>query len=292
MFISHGWVISFQMYTQLRETHSGGAKAREGEKVTLKTRKNKATNPTRFVPAENVAAPRNTLDPYVLPNNVPASGARVKSRSKDMTMYLGRDQTPDDLGVKSLQNAWRNKTRFVVIVGKKYGPFPWSPGYRPQDADDETGEDDGSYAVLGWYRVKYYWAEYEPGKAGIDGVPLFVRWRFLFEWVTEQGVPWWLRRPPMGEHLPTTRDGFEHTVAKLQAPVSVAGAQSESTPGMPLIQKQLEFPQSSHGFIVTRTCGACSKDSPQVYAQGWFCTNGLCPQFSMVRFKLFALDSN
>ena len=225
------------MYPQLIETHSGGAKAREGEKVSLKTRKEKATNPTRFVPAENVAAPRNTLDPYVLSNNVPVSGARVKSRSKDMTMYLGRDQTPDDLGVKSLQNAWRNKTRFVVIVGKKYGPFPWSPGYRPlpQDADGETGEDDGSYAVLGWYRVKYYWSEYELGKVGIDGVPLFVRWRFLFEWVAEQGIPWWLRRPPVKENMSTTTGRIEHTVADLQAPVSVAAAQSGSTPGMPLI---------------------------------------------------------
>ena len=228
------------MYPQVTEAHSGGAKAREGDKVGPKTRKQKATNPTRIVPAGNIAVPRNTLDPYVQSNNVPMSGARVKSRPKDMTMYLGRDQTPDDLGVKSLQNAWKNQTRFVVIVGKKYGPFPWSPGYRPpQDADGEASEDDSSYAVLGWYRVKSYWSEYEPGAAGIDGVPLFVRWRFLFEWVAEQGVPWWLRRPPVRANLPTTIGEIDYTIANLQVPVFAPGEQSESTPGTPLNQKYI-----------------------------------------------------
>src|SRR5258706_1032182 len=166
-----------QIYPQLTESHSGGAKAREGEKVAPKTREKKAMNPTCFVPAENIAAPRNTLDPHVSPNNVPTSSARAKSQLKDTMMYLGRDQTPDDLGVKSLQNAWRNKTRFVVTVGKKYSPFPWSPGYRPpsQDADGEADEDDGLYAVLGWYEVKSYWSEYDPRKVGIDGVLLIVR---------------------------------------------------------------------------------------------------------------------
>ena len=113
-------------------------------------------------------------------------------------MYLGRDQTPDDPGVKSLYNAWMDQSRFVVIIGKKYRPFPWSPGYCPQEADSgsvEEDDDNGSYAVLGWYRVKSCWYEYEPGKAGEDGVPLFIRWRFLFEWVAEQGVPWWLQQP-------------------------------------------------------------------------------------------------
>ena len=173
-------------------------------------------NPTRIVPADTVTMPRNTVGPISF-NTAPVSGAPGKPRSKDMTMYLGRDQTLDDTGVKSLQNAWVNKTCFVVIVGKKYGPFPWSPGYRPpQDTDDGAVEDGGSYAVLGWYRVKSYWCEYEPGRAGIDGVgvPLFIRWRFLFEWAVEQGVPWWLQS------------------VNLQAPESVAGTQSESTPGM------------------------------------------------------------
>ena len=84
-------------------------------------------------------------------------------------MYLGRHQTPDDLGFESLQNAWRDKSCFVVIIGKKHGLFPWSPGYRPppQGANGEAGEDDGSYAVLGWYRVKSYWSEYEPGRVGV-----------------------------------------------------------------------------------------------------------------------------
>jgi len=198
-------------------------------------------NPTRIVPADNVTMPRNTVDPYIPPNAVPVSGDCAKV-PKDMTMYLGRDQTPDDPGVKSLQNAWRNKTRFVVIVGKKYGPFPWSLGYRPQDAASEEGEDDSSYAVLGWYRVKSYWSEYEPGKPGIDGVPLYVRWRFLFEWVAEQGVPWWLRRPPSKVNPPTTTmDTSDNTVANLQAPLSVPGAQSESALGTPLIQGYLDF---------------------------------------------------
>ena len=97
----------------------------------------------------------------------------------------------------------------MVIVGKKYGLFPWSPGYRPppQGANGEAGEDDGSYAVLGWYRVKSYWSEYEPGRVGVYvGAPLFVWWRILFEWVAEQGVPWWLRRPHVEENPPTTID--------------------------------------------------------------------------------------
>jgi len=199
-------------------------------------------NPTRIVPADNVTMPRNTVDPYIPPNAVPVSGKCAKV-PKDMTMYLGRDQTPDDLGVKSLKNAWRNKTRFVVIVGKKYGPFPWSLRYRPQDTDggEGKGEDDSSYAVLGWYRVKSYWCEYEPGKAGIDGVPLYIRWRFLFEWVAEQGIPWWLRRSLLEVNPPTTMDTSDNTVAKLQSPLSVPGAQSESAPGTPLIQRYLDF---------------------------------------------------
>jgi len=79
-------------------------------------------------------------------------------------------------------------------------------------------------------------------KAGIDGVPLYVRWRFLFEWVAEQGVPWWLRRPPSkaNPHT-TTMDTSDNTVANLQAPLSVPGAQSESAPGTPLVQRYLDF---------------------------------------------------
>ena len=36
-------------------------------------------------------------------------------------------------------------------------------------------------------------------------------------------------------------------------------------------------------------CSVCSEHSPQVYVQGWFCTNGLCSKFSMVRFENFRI---
>jgi len=158
-------------------------------------------------------------------------------------MYIGRDQTPDDVGVRSLKNACENRTRFVVIVGKKYAPFLWSPGYRPRphprgwpgpkDGDDSDDDDDdkGSYAVLGWYRVRSYWCEYEPGRPDMDGVRLFVRWKFLFEWVAEQGVPWWLRKSPVRVNVHTTVPvgGAEDLPANLQEPVTVT--QSMSAPG-------------------------------------------------------------
>jgi hypothetical protein len=150
-------------------------------------------------------------------------------------MYLDRDQTTGDPGIKLLNNAWVNQTPFVVVVGKKYNSFPWSLGFRPpqkadsgpaQGDDDDVEDDNASYAVLGWYRVKHYWCEYEPGRAGGNGVPLFIRWRFLFEWVVEQGPPWWLQRPP----APTIIGASDDTVD--DESLSVDATQSKPTTGM------------------------------------------------------------
>ena len=232
----------------------GGAKTREGEEVGLATLKKKAKTPTRIVPAGAVSMPRNTLN-SISSSTVPPPCSPLKSRSKDTTMYLGRDQTPNDPGIKALRNAWMNQTRFVVIVGKKYGPFPWSPGYRiPQKRDGGLVDeecDNGSYAVLGWYRVKSCWCEYEPGRAGVDGVPLFIRWRFLFEWVAEQGVPWWLQRPPAGTNPRTTMDSSKDTgdddnnlSNDLEDIEPVAGTQSESTTGTPFFRYHLYLPEA------------------------------------------------
>jgi len=49
------------------------------------------------------------------------------------------------------------------------------------------------------------------------------------------------------------------------------------------------FHQSSHSCKVTRMCSACSEHSPQVYTQGWFCTNWSCSEFSMVRFGILRI---
>lgn len=287
------------MHHRLTETSRGGAKARGGEEGP-RTLKKKAETPTRIVPADAVSLPRNTIDP-IWSGAVPPSGSPLKARSRDTTMYLGRDQAPNDPGIKALEAAWANQTRFVVIVGKKYAPFPWSPGYRtPQEADGGSGDeecDNGSYAVLGWYRVRSCWCEYEPGRAEAGGVPLFVRWRFLFEWVAEQGVPWWLQRSPSRANPRTTRDAGSDTGAEddedenlsddLQDLESSSVAQSESTTGA--LQKLPSSRRGLQGRIVTRMCGVCREPSPQVYSQGWFCTNWSCPQFSMVRLGNFCI---
>jgi hypothetical protein len=182
-------------HCQMTKTYRGGGKLREGDQVGSVTQKKIAKSPTRIMPVGTISTPRNILDP-VQPNTASWLGTPPKPQAKDRTMYLERDQTTNDQGIKLLTNACANNTQFVVIVGKKYGSFPWSLGYRPPH-EGLVGDDgdNGSYAVLGWYRVKAYWCEYEPGRAGVDGVPLFVRWKFLFEWVAEQGVPWWLQRP-------------------------------------------------------------------------------------------------
>ena len=219
----------------------GGAKGREGEEVGPMTLKKKAKTPARIVPADAISVPRNILDP-ISTSAMPPSGSPPKPRSKDATMYLGRDQTPNDLGVRALKKAWTNQTRFVVIVGKKYAPFPCSPGYRtPHEANGGSGDDEydnGSYAVLGWYRVKSHWCEYEPGSARADGVPLFVRWKFLFEWVAEQGVPWWLQRqanPHMTMHASSDTGNDDDNL--LDDPQAIESTfESESTTGMRLFR--------------------------------------------------------
>ncbi|KAG8804900.1 hypothetical protein FRC17_005844, partial [Serendipita sp. 399] len=60
----------------------------------------------------------------------------------------------------------------------------------------QDGVERGRYTVLGWYSIRDAWPELEPGRPnGLDGehTPLFIRWRFAFEWIEEQGTPWWVQ---------------------------------------------------------------------------------------------------
>ncbi|OXG39367.1 hypothetical protein J010_07025 [Cryptococcus neoformans] len=93
---------------------------------------------------------------------------------------LQADQSPLDARVETLLLAAERRTPLVLIAGEGYGQLPWKL--------------DCAYVVLGWYWISYTWAEAEPVGKGVmppRDRDYFHRYKIRFDWVNNQGEPWW-----------------------------------------------------------------------------------------------------
>lgn len=149
-----------------------------------------------------MAYPRNDAD-NVDSFTSPDPKVRKNTVSIDPKRHLDRDQTPDDLNVGRLLAAKLQNDPIVLIVGSNYRWWPLMMNDIGADSTLLGNQDDrrGRYAVLGWYLVRDAWQELEPGmvesvqsKDGlwVSQTTLRARWRFSFEWIEEQGTPWWI----------------------------------------------------------------------------------------------------
>lgn len=88
---------------------------------------------------------------------------------------LKEDQRRDNVRVRALLNCQRTNTPVVLLAGSKYPHFAYleTIGVR--------------YAVLGYYFVRSVWVEAEPIAESSN---YHTRFKFAFEWVPSQGVPW------------------------------------------------------------------------------------------------------
>jgi len=172
---------------------------------------------------------------------------------------------------------------------------------------DATGVEDeqcrGRYAVLGWYRIRDAWEELEAGGMPPDGdphlddrfndqVPLFVRFKFAFEWVEAQGTPWWIEdaeraytgwlssRSEPSERAPSP--GFSATIpsARTVTPCINLWKQDHVSdpPGL--------YPDPQLSSPLSHKCANCLETSPLIYHEGWFCTNAQCSQMGLVRLSV------
>jgi hypothetical protein len=151
----------------------------------------------------------------------------------------------------------------VVIVAKDYKWWPLA--MRDVNLDDAklTGNQENNgrakYTVLGWYLIRDSWAELEPGEELIGSTsqddhqltPLFIRWKFAFEWVKSQGKPWWIQDL---EDIPC------------DSPID------ESYPEATNLQPDR----------CTQRCFDCLEISVRIYYEGWFCLNHKCSRLGLV----------
>jgi hypothetical protein len=125
----------------------------------------------------------------------------------------------------------------------------------------ENQENNGraKYAVLGWYLIRDSWAELEPGGGLVEAAsqddhrstPLFIRWKFTFEWVKSQGEPWWIQDL---DHLPCD-------------PLA-----DDPCPAATILQPDQ----------CTQRCFHCLEISVRIYYEGWFCLNQKCSRLGLV----------
>lgn len=238
----------------------------------------------RLVPADSVAYPRNICDEHdtAVPN-------RPEAQKKKKAVAPSRDQSRYDSSTRNLIQAKKTGTPIVLLVGEGYR---WWPLQMKQDPASKDGVvSRARYAVLGWYLVRDFWEEYEPGEIQkgliVDNfedtstqTPLFVRCKFAFEWIEAQGTPWWIRTLERVQSKTVARN------PELDIPVDM----ELSTPPVETLElndstvspsPEDKNAQSSEAPIVEHICPSCSQVSPLIYHQGWFCTNQECEHMGM-----------
>lgn len=93
---------------------------------------------------------------------------------------LQTDQSPLNARIETLLQAAERRTPLVLIAGEGYRQLPWKL--------------DCAYVVLGWYWISYTWVEAEPVGKGVlppRDRDYFHRYKIRFDWVKNQGEPWW-----------------------------------------------------------------------------------------------------
>lgn len=95
--------------------------------------------------------------------------ASPSTSSAPAKLTLASSQSRHDPRIAALLSSQRHGIPIILIMGENYPLAEF--------------ELNCGFAVLGWYSVMHCWAEREA-----EGM---VRWKMRFEWVEEQGVPWW-----------------------------------------------------------------------------------------------------
>ncbi|SCZ89985.1 BZ3500_MvSof-1268-A1-R1_Chr1-3g01707 [Microbotryum saponariae] len=210
---------------------------------------------------------------YLL-DGYPAPGDRCEAKGKIIISHGGgcsegdgnefrlvRDQTRENIRVRALINCHKTQTPVVLLAGKKYVPqgstaigrtdgrftdqfhlcvhsyahFPW------------LGTRDVRYCVLGYYMVRDFWVEAEPSKT-TSGSGYFTRFKFLFEWVSSQGQPW-----------------FEQFIGPMNGKRSALSPTAEQI--------------VASGESGKKWCAACQRWTPDVFEQAVACLDERCEAF-------------
>ncbi|KAI0785683.1 hypothetical protein C8Q75DRAFT_828746 [Abortiporus biennis] len=147
------------------------------------------------------------------------------------------DQTSNDKSVRSLLNTMTLQLPIVLLIDDKYRLFPF-----------DLSSKGCTYAVLGFYRIAYAWAEKQPNPNNGTAI---VKYKFAFQWCSEQGDPWWFSPSYSNTALPTA-----------------------------VIKQYVLNPELTHLFIRPgKICNVCNTSSPQTYAEGWMCLASSCARF-------------
>lgn len=84
------------------------------------------------------------------------------------SLKLSSSQSRRDPRIAALLSSYKNGTPIILILGENYA-----------HADFQV---NCAFAVLGWYAITACWAEMEDD---------MVRWKVRFQWLQQQGEPWW-----------------------------------------------------------------------------------------------------
>ncbi|PWN30927.1 hypothetical protein BDZ90DRAFT_257978 [Jaminaea rosea] len=209
--------------------------------------------------------------------------ASPSTSSAPAKLSLASSQSRHDPRIAALLSSQRHGIPIILIMGENY-PL----------ADFEL---NCGFAVLGWYLVTHCWAE---GEA--EGM---VRWKMRFEWMEEQGVPWWEIGEGEVEIIwnPRVRKEMceqQSQAAKAQITFVPEAETSRRSRKRGKIAKDLQkrlrrrrpgevikvkdgslqrvsTDVASGSSVLTKRCPHCQELSPQVYKVGWSCLVPECP---------------
>ncbi|KAG9040530.1 hypothetical protein FS837_000506 [Tulasnella sp. UAMH 9824] len=205
---------------------------------------------------------------------------RVDSNGRKITnTELRQDQEINNGYAKYLHANWKLGKPVVLLVGKNYPLFPF-------DLEGKT------YVILGWYRVIEMWTELESMP---DTGKLFKRLKVAFQWIADQGTPFFdlpdgcsAIAPDHSSLLETSVNG--HATYDLpddrRRKENIASRRSrvwKETPAKRLNPTEFR-PNCSEGSErgsldqdTTFTCSYCKLTSPIVYKDLRMCLRGDCP---------------
>lgn len=174
----------------------------------------------RRLPTSLVAQCQNTADNFNPFHAVSGADATFHNRR-----YLDKDQSDTGHNIRTLLKAKVTRKPIALIVGRYYRWWPLRMRdvgrFERETHGGRKNEGRGKYAVLGWYIIRDAWAELEPGKPETKqgetnrspATSLFVRWKFAFEWIEEQGTPWWIEDLEVSlKHFQSTPCGFQNVL--------------------------------------------------------------------------------
>ncbi|KAL0956319.1 hypothetical protein HGRIS_002472 [Hohenbuehelia grisea] len=163
---------------------------------------------------------------------------------------LASDQLAQDKSVRALLENYERQRPLVLLVDDKYALFPWNLSSR-----------EVTYAVLGFYLIKDAWAEYQPAMNEAGRV---VRYKFAFQWCSNQGAPWWFDVDQERSYLAAKTSSMSNA-----SPISDSRSH----------RKLHTMRTTSATKINHPSCSDCSLRSPSVFMQGWMCLNPKCKAF-------------